>query len=135
MNGATEATLYISAATNFVNYHDVSANESKRAATYLQKATRIPYEQALKSHIASYRKQYDRVALTLESTGVSALETPVRVQRFMEGNDMAMAALMFCPCANGGQGAVSRQAVPGWSTPWKRCISLTPNFCLSNAAG
>lgn len=33
------------------------------------------------------------------------------------------------------QGAVSRQAVPGWSTPWKRCISLTPNFCLSNAAG
>lgn len=24
-----------------------------------------------------------------------ALETPVRVQRFMEGNDMAMAALMF----------------------------------------
>lgn len=23
----------------------------------------------------------------------------------------------------------------GWSTPWKRCISLTPNFCLSNAAG
>lgn len=95
VNGATEATLYISATTNFVNYHDVSANESKRAATYLQKATRIPYEQALKSHIASYRKQYDRVALTLESTGVSALETPVRVQRFMEGNDMAMAALMF----------------------------------------
>ena len=95
VNGATEATLYISAATNFVNYHDVSANESKRAATYLQKATRIPYEQALKSHIASYRKQYDRVSLTLESTGVSALETPVRVQRFMEGNDMAMAALMF----------------------------------------
>lgn len=36
---------------------------------------------------------------------------------------------------NGGQGAVSRQAVPGWSAPWKRCISLTPNFCLSNAAG
>lgn len=49
----------------------------------------------MKSHIASYRKQYDRVALTLESTGVSALETPVRVQRFIEGNDMAMAALMF----------------------------------------
>ena len=37
--------------------------------------------------------------------------------------------------ANGGQGAVSRQAVPGWSAPWKRCISLTLNFCLSNAAG
>ncbi len=32
-------------------------------------------------------------------------------------------------------GRVSRQVVPDWSTPWKRCIFLTPNFCLSNAAG
>lgn len=95
VNGATEATLYISAATNFVNYNDVSANESKRATAYLQKAIRTPYEQALKSHIAHYRKQYDRVALNLESTRTSALETPVRVKRFIEGNDMAMAALMF----------------------------------------
>lgn len=95
VKGATEATLYISAATNFVNYRDVSANESKRAAACLQKAVRIPYEQALKSHIARYRKLYDRVALTLESSDVSALETPVRVQRFIEGKDMAMAALMF----------------------------------------
>lgn len=92
---ATEATLYVSAATNFVNYRDVSANESKRAAACLQKAVRIPYEQALNNHIACYRKQYDRVAFTLESSEVSALETPVRVQRFAEGRDMAMAALMF----------------------------------------
>lgn len=95
VNGATEATLYISAATNFVNYKDVSANESKRATAYLQKAIRTPFEQALKNHIACYRKQYDRVALNLDSTKASALETPVRVERFIEGNDMAMAALMF----------------------------------------
>lgn len=95
VDGATEATLYISAATNFVNYADVSANESKRAAAFLQKAVRIPYEEALKNHIARYRKQYDRVALTLPTSGVSALETPVRVQCFTEGKDMAMAALMF----------------------------------------
>lgn len=95
ISGATEATLYISAATNFVNYNDVSANESKRATDYLRKSVRIPYEQALKSHIARYRKQYDRVALNLESTKTSVLETPVRVERFIEGNDMAMAALMF----------------------------------------
>lgn len=95
VNGATVATLYISAATNFVNYQDVSANESKRATDYLRKAVRVPYEQALKSHIARYRKQYDRVALNLENTKLSSLETPVRVQRFNEGTDMALAALMF----------------------------------------
>lgn len=95
VSGATDAIIYISAATNFVNYHDVSANESKRAASYLQKAARVPYAQALKNHISRYRKQYDRVALTLESSNVSAFETPIRVQRFADGQDMALAALMF----------------------------------------
>lgn len=92
---ATEATLYLSAATNFVNYHDVSGSESKRAASYLQKAFRVPYDRALKNHIARYRQQYDRVSLTLEGSEISALETPVRVQRFIEGRDQSMAALMF----------------------------------------
>ena len=59
----------------------------------------------------------------------------IDVAEVLSAQRIPMAALMFCPCANGGQGAVSRQAVPGWSAPWKRCISLTLNFCLSNAAG
>ena len=33
---ATVATLYISAATNFVNYHDVSGNASKLASSILE---------------------------------------------------------------------------------------------------
>ena len=36
-----------------------------------------------------------------------------RRRGFPLAQSIAMAALMFCPCANGGQGAVSRQAVPG----------------------
>ena len=36
VTGATEATLYISAATNFVDYKTVSANASKRATEYLK---------------------------------------------------------------------------------------------------
>ena len=48
--------LYISAATNYVNYQDVSADESRRTSEYLKRATQIPYEKALKNHIAYYKK-------------------------------------------------------------------------------
>lgn len=95
IQGATEATLYISAATNYVNYEDVSGNETKRAASYLKNAVRLPYKQALDNHIAAYRLQYDRVSLKLESSELSKQETHVRVQRFNEGKDMDLAALLF----------------------------------------
>ena len=95
VTGATEATLYISAATNFVDYKDVSANASKRAADYLKRAMRIPYAEALENHIAAYKKQFNRVSLTLPASPQSEIETPVRVQNFKNGQDQAMAALLF----------------------------------------
>lgn len=95
INEGTEATLYISAATNYVNYQDVSANESRRTSEYLKRAMQIPYEKALKSHIAYYKKQFDRVRLTLPTGKASQLETPKRIENFGNGEDMAMAALLF----------------------------------------
>ena len=95
INEGTEATLYISAATNYVNYQDVSADESHRTSEYLKRAMQIPYEKALKSHIAYYKKQFDRVRLTLPTGKASQLETPKRIENFGNGEDMAMAALLF----------------------------------------
>ena len=95
INEGTEATLYISAATNYVNYQDVSADESHRTSEYLKRAMQIPYEKALKSHIAYYKKQFDRVRLTLPAGKASQLETTKRIENFGNGEDMAMAALLF----------------------------------------
>lgn len=91
----TEAILYISAATNYVNYQNVSANQSHRTSEYLKEAIQIPYEKALKSHTASYQKQFDRVRLHLPASEVSQIETPKRIESFGKGKDMAMAALLF----------------------------------------
>lgn len=95
VNGGTEATLYISAATNYINYQNVSANESQRTSEYLEKAVQTPYEKALKNHIASYKKQFDRVQLHLPASEASQIETPLRIENFGKGEDMAMAALLF----------------------------------------
>ncbi len=95
ISNATDAVIYLSAATNFVNYHNVTANESKRAASILSKALRIPYATALKNHISYYKRQFDRVVLNLESSDASKMETPTRVEHFGEGKDMSLAALLF----------------------------------------
>ncbi len=97
VQGATSATLYIAAATNFVNYHDVSGNETKKATALLNAAMKKKYNEALKAHEAYYKSQFDRVSLSLESTDKKAAkqETVKRIAGFNKGNDASLAALMF----------------------------------------
>ena len=94
---AREATLYISAATNFVNYKDVSGNAAEESELYLKKAIQRPYTEALKSHVAKYKKYFDRVQLTLgnESNKDSKQETDVRIRNFNQGTDVSLPALLF----------------------------------------
>ncbi|MDR0743545.1 MAG: glycoside hydrolase family 95 protein, partial [Tannerella sp.] len=95
VSGATQATLYVSAATNFVNYNDVSGNESKRAADYLKPALTKTYEKAKADHIAYYRNQFNRVKLDLGSSAADREQTHIRVKNFHNGDDVSLAALMF----------------------------------------
>lgn len=95
VEGATSATLYISAGTNFVNYHDISGNESKKAAGYLATALKRPYQEALMHHIAFYQEQFDRVKLDLGTSEAAKQETTERIARFNEGKDISLAVLQF----------------------------------------
>lgn len=94
---ATAATLYIAAATNFVNYHNVKGNESKKAFALLAGAMKKEYSEALKAHTDYYQSQFNRVSLSLggENTKTARQETVKRIAGFSQGNDPALAALMF----------------------------------------
>ena len=93
---ATAATLYIAAATNFVNYHNVKGNESKKASALLAGAMKKEYSEALKAHTDYYQSQFNRVSLSLggENTKTARQETVKRIAGFSQGNDPALAALM-----------------------------------------
>ena len=96
VENATTATLHIAAATNFVNYHDVSGNAMKKVNERLFTAHGKSYKQLLKRHIAKYQEQYNRVSLTLPKTDASTLETDKRVEAFAENpTDLDMVALMM----------------------------------------
>ena len=93
---ATTATLYIIAATNFVNYQNISGdpkqkNDQKTAA--LQGKT---YPQLLSDHIRRYQAQYNRVSLKLDSSTNQASKIPTdeRLVAF-DGTDLDMVSLMM----------------------------------------
>lgn len=95
VENATEATLYVSAVTNFVRYDDVSANVAARNAALLDKAEKMSFSTMLKRHVAMYKSQYDRVRFHLPSTDNSKLPTAQRLDKFDGSGDMGMVALLF----------------------------------------
>ena len=89
------ATLYISAATNFVNYHDVSASPTLKNDNYLAQAMSHKPKELLDRHLRAYQKQYGRVKLNLTNDENAKLPTDKRVDKFYESRDCGMVSLLF----------------------------------------
>ena len=101
VSNATIATLYIVAATNFVNYHDISGNADEKNNRSLQSLAGKSYEQLLDAHLKKYQEQYNRVYLDLTSqtsstsnSSIPSLPTDERLSRF-DGSDLDMVSLMM----------------------------------------
>ena len=96
VDDATTATLYIVAATNFVNYNDISGDAEKRNKQTLASLNGKSYKQLLADHIKKYQEQYNRVSLTLPKSDNSTLETDKRVSAFEKiQSDLDMVSLMM----------------------------------------
>lgn len=100
VEGATTATVLVSAATNFVNYHDISGNPAAKNAACIEKATAYSYSQLLARHVAEYQRQAGTMSLTLhsESKDISPnamLPTDKRLKAFAGSTDMDMVTLLF----------------------------------------
>ena len=79
---ATTATLYIAAATNFVNYHDISGNPTEKNEKAFAQLRGRTYDQLLEAHLSKYHEQYNRVVFCLPKSAESALETDQRIEAF-----------------------------------------------------
>ena len=95
VTNATTATIYITAATNFVNYHDVSGNPIQKNNEALDGIKGVSYDNLLNRHLEKYQEQYNRVSLELGTGTGSQLPTDKRLANFAGSDDMDMVALMF----------------------------------------
>lgn len=138
---ADAVTLYISIATNFVNYHDLSANADDRVNSYLQKALKKNHDQLLKDHVADFQKYFNRVTLDLGVTDAAKKPTNVRLAEFATGNDPQFVSLYFqfgrylliSASRPGGQpanlqGIWADQLAPAWDSKYTVNINTEMNY-------
>ncbi len=95
VKNANAVTIFISIATNFINYKDLTGNENERAKTALDKAYRQPYASILNAHVAAYKKYFDRVRLDLGASNASNLPTDERLRSFATTNDPHFVTIYF----------------------------------------
>lgn len=95
VRGANAATLYVSIATNFKNYKDVSGNAAEKASFILEKALRKNYKRARSAHTGFYQRYFHRVKLDLGVTDAVYKPTDVRIAAFAKTGDPHLVALYF----------------------------------------
>ncbi len=95
VEGANAATIFISIATNFNSYKDISGDENRRATTYLNQAFAKPYSSILNAHLASYQKYFNRVKFDLGSTDAVNQTTDVRLKNFASAYDPQFITLYY----------------------------------------
>ncbi len=96
VSNATSATIYISAATNYVNFNDISGTPVKKNNRRLATVKGKAYRQLLADHVKKYQEQYNRVTLSLAKNANSSLETDKRVAAFeKDATDLDLVSLMM----------------------------------------
>ena len=95
VKGANAVTLVLAAATNFVNYRDVSGDPEARVARALASARSYP--ELKQAHEAEHQAWFRRVKLQLGAglPEADTLPTDLRIKRFATAPDPGLAALYY----------------------------------------
>lgn len=141
VRNANASTIFISIATNFNNYNDVSGNEVDRAAAYMDSAFGQSYEMLKKKHCIAYQKYFNRVKLDLGRTQAANLPTDERLKNFRATNDPQFVALYYqygrylliSSSQPGGQpanlqGIWNNSLTPAWDSKYTVNINAEMNY-------
>jgi alpha-L-fucosidase 2 len=141
VSGATTALIYISMATNYVSYQDISADAARQAAAYLEQASRKKYPALLQEHITAYQHYYNRVSIDLGTSPAAQEPTDVRLKNFAHTYDPQFVALYFqfgryllISCSQPGgqpanlQGIWNAEMRPPWDSKYTININTEMNY-------
>lgn len=141
IEGADEAVIYISIATNFTNYKDITGNQVERAKNYLRRAVSKDYMTSRKAHVDFFKQYMDRVSLDLGIDKYAGVTTDMRVQNFKETKDDFLVAtyfrfgryLLICSSQPGGQpanlqGIWNDKLFPSWDSKYTCNINVEMNY-------
>ncbi|MDR1595107.1 MAG: glycoside hydrolase family 95 protein, partial [Prevotellaceae bacterium] len=141
VSDADAVTVFISMATNFVNYHDLSADADKRASGYMQEVAQKDYSKIKSGHIAYYQQYFNRVKIDLGTTDSIRKPVDARILEFAKANDPHLAALYFqfgryllISCSQPGNQPANLQGIwndmmsPPWDSKYTTNINAEMNY-------
>ncbi|KAA2242026.1 glycoside hydrolase family 95 protein [Chitinophaga agrisoli] len=137
---ANAATLYLTAATSYKNYQDVSGNPAALCGQVIAKLARPDYTAILTAHIKDYQQYFNTFSINL-GEGQTQLPTDQRIRQFNPATDPALAALyveyarylMIAASRPGGQpmnlqGIWNDQMTPPWDSKYTTNINFEMNY-------
>lgn len=97
ISGATSATIYLTAATNFINYQDISGDAEGMAQKALEQALADDYARQLRAHLAVYQPLFNTVGLSINAAKPQdkTIPTDVLLKQYPQQQDVRLVTLMF----------------------------------------
>lgn len=95
VRNADAVTLFLTGASSYVNYRDISGKPAEINRKTLEGLNTIPYKTIRKRHVQDYQDLFHRVDLDLGTTEAIQKETHLRVKDFNEAEDPHLIALLF----------------------------------------
>lgn len=95
ISGADSIEIRLAAATNVESWKSLAADPAKRVAETLARSSGRNYRELLDAHLTDHRALFRRVSLDLGHTPAADLTTDLRIERFRDGKDPQLAALLF----------------------------------------
>lgn len=141
VENADEATIWLTAATNFVTPEDVSGDPDSLCETMLAGAMAVRYKEFRKLHIEDYRKYFNRFSISLGKSGSEDLPTDKRIDKIPAAMDNSLAALyvqygrylMLSSSREGTypanlQGIWNDKLAPAWDSKYTVNINTEMNY-------
>lgn len=142
ISDASKATIYLSAATNYVNFEDVSGNPDEIVKDVMSSVASCKYKKVRKNHISDYQNLYNRFDIDFGDNGKSKNETDQRIFDFSKNpNDPQLVALyvqyaryLLISSSRPGtkpanlQGIWNDKIKPPWFSSYTTNINLEMNY-------
>jgi alpha-L-fucosidase 2 len=142
IQGANSLTLIVTAATSFINYHDISGDPAIACRKVLAGVTGKDYATLRRRHEDDFRGLMGRVHLAVGDNAINDKPTDERLKAVREGGmDANLEALCFqfgryalaCSSRAGGQpanlqGIWNENATPNWGSKYTVNINTEMNY-------
>ena len=146
IRNADEATLYLTAGTNYKNYNDISGNPALPCLNALASVRGKTYEQIKDAHIKEYQHYFNTFSINLGKSNNEQLPTNERLEKFASSNDPSFVALylqygryLLIASSRPGtrpanlQGIWNDQLNPPWGSKYTANINLEMNYWPAEA--